>query len=209
MSGMIKKRFIRFIGLIVIAAALSAAIFGILYYSGLLLPKWARWHDVSININDGICVADGKEYKLPPEEDKDKNAPDRIELRHRKVKAYKDGKCIFESPKGCLVQNILYADIDRDSDKEMILLNFNIGRYGQHRPFWVDRDEQRWFQHIYIYDYISEENKFRPIWMASDIGMEASDCSLKDGTDQVIEMEDRYGNRSRWMWISFGLRCVD
>ena len=43
--------------------------------------------------------------------------------------------------------------------------------------------------------------------MAGDIGMEASDFALKD--KGVIEMEDRHGMKSDWMWISFGLRCVD
>lgn len=188
MSGIIKKRILIISLAIIIAAVMTAAIFGILYYSGCLLPKWACWHDAVIDGDNAM-------------------EPDVIELKHRRVRAYKDGKCIFESPGICRVQNMLYEDIDRDGERELILLNFNIGRFGSHRPFWVNRDERRWFQHIYIYDYVSEEKIFRPIWMASDIGMDAADFKIKEKA--VIEMEDRYGNRSEWMWISFGLRCLD
>ena len=172
-----------------IAAALAAAIFAVLYYSGAFLPRWARWHKLSIDTGNEV------------------DEPDLIKLENRTVKAYSEGECIFRSPSGCRVQNMLYTDIDRDGRRELILLNFNIGRYGTHRPFWVVRDEHKWFQHIYIYDYIPDEKMFRPIWMASDIGMEAADFSLKE--DKVIQMEDRYGGTSDWMWISFGLRCVD
>ncbi len=191
MNGIIKKRIIITGMTIVIAAAMTAAIFAALYYTGCLLPRWAKWHDVTI---------------VPEPDNSVEEGPDMIELKHRKVRAYKDGRCIFESPGICRVQNVFYEDIDRDGKRELIFLNFNVGRFGSHRPFWVGRNERKWFQHIYIYDYISEEEMFRPIWMASDIGMDAVDMRIKD--KGVVEMEDRYGARSDWMWISFGLRCV-
>ena len=194
MHGINVKNIFKVSGIFIIAAVLTAAIFAVLYYSGVFLPGWVRWHDVTIDNRTGSNTLDEKE-------------PDMIELKKKRVKAYKDGRCIFSSPTGCLVQNMLYADIDRDGEKELILLDFNVGRYGSHRPFWVKRDELKLYQHIYIYDYISKDEMFRPIWMASDIGMEASDFALKD--KGVIEMEDRHGMKSDWMWISFGLRCVD
>lgn len=206
MNGIIKKRILITGVTVIIAAALTAAIFAALYYSGFLLPRWAKWHDVKIDVRNGSCMIDGSENASAEQDDSRNEGPDLIELKNRKVRAYKDGRCIFESPGKCRVQNIFYEDIDRDGMSELIMLNFNIGRFGSHRPFWIDRDKRKWFQHIYIYDYISDEEMFRPIWMASDIGMDATDMSMKD--KGVIEMEDRYGTRSEWMWISFGLRCV-
>ena len=184
----------------IMAAALAAAVFAIAYYSGVLLPKWARWHDVTIEEGGYHEEDEGKERDAP-------EGPERIVLHKRKVRAYKNGKCIFTSPAFCRVQNMLYADIDRDGEKELILLNFNLKRYGKHRPFWVKHDELKWFQHIYIYDYVAEDEIFRPVWMASDIGMDAADCVMEDG--RVLKLTDRDGVESRWMWISFGLRCVD
>ena len=116
MNGIIRKK--TFLIALIIAAALSAAIFAVLYYSGSLLPKWANWKDVTVYGEDG-------------------DEPDEIILKNRRVRAYRNGECIFRSPTGCLVQDILYTDIDRDGEKELLLLNFNIGRYGDHRPFWV------------------------------------------------------------------------
>lgn len=205
MTGINRKILLTVSIIIIIAAASTAAIFGLLYYSGAFLPKWAKWHDVVIDTISETCCTDGRETHINLSEDKEN--PDRIELVKKKVKAYKDGRLIYTSPGICRVQNMFYADIDRDGENELILLNFNLGRYGKHRPFWIKRDKPVWYQHIYIYDYVSEDEMFRPIWMASDIGMEAADFSLKD--KNVIEMEDRHGNRSDWMWISFGLRCVD
>ncbi|MCR5421451.1 MAG: hypothetical protein K6E98_10615 [Lachnospiraceae bacterium] len=187
MSGIRRGRLIL---LIFTVAALAAAVFALLYYSGMFLPAWAAWHEKNIEIQD---TANGGKYE--------------IVLKKRKLRVYKNGECEFESPLGCKVQNVLYTDIDRDGEDELILLNFNIGRYGAHKPFWVKHNKAKWFQHIYIYDHIKEEGRFRPIWMASDISMEAADFELEE--KQVIKMTDRYGNITRWMWISFGLRCVD
>jgi hypothetical protein len=102
---------------------------------------------------------------------------------------------------------MLYSDIDRDGAKELILLDYNIGEFGKHRPFWVKFDPPVYRQHIYIYKYRPDEKIVRPIWMASDIGVKASDFDLIE--DDVIRITDNRGEETNWMWISFGLRCVD
>ena len=43
--------------------------------------------------------------------------------------------------------------------------------------------------------------------MASDIGVKARDFEQVD--EDVIRITDRTGDETNWMWISFGLRCVD
>ena len=187
MSGIIKGKRKKSI-IIIMAAAAAAAVFALLYYSGVFLPRFAVWHDV----------------KLTGE---DENEPDEIILKNGRIRAYKDGECIFEAPGISRVQNAVFTDIDRDGRRELILLNFNIGRYGDHRPFWVRFDAPVWRQHIYIYDYDPSRMIFHPIWMASDIGMEAADCVMED--KQVLMITDSQGRETRWMWISFGLRCVD
>ena len=152
------------------------------------MPDWVIWHDTKI-------------------ETLDPRGPELIRLKNRKVSVYKDGECIFESPVTCRVSNALYTDIDSDGSNELILLNYNIGRYGKHRPFWVRWDPPLWHQHIYIYDHDPERNIMKPIWMASDIGMEAKDMSLYD--DNIIILTDRQGNETHWTWRSFGLKCLD
>ena len=187
MNGIIKEK--RRTGIrVMTVAAIAAAVFALLYYAGVFLPGSALWHDAVIS-------------------GETEDEPDEIVLKNRSVSAFKDGERIFETPLLCRVQNAIFTDIDRDGMKELILLNFNIGRYGDHRPFWVRFDPPVFRQHIYIYDYEPARKIFRPIWMASDIGMEASDMEMED--KQVIRLTDSHGVQTRWMWISFGLRCVD
>lgn len=185
MHGNNRKKIIR-ISMIAVAAA--AAIFAVLYYAGAFLPGYTVWHELSVGGDDDA-------------------SPDIIELKDRSVKVYEDGKVIFRSPAFCRVSNMIYSDINRDGEKELVLLNFNIGEFGKHRPFWVKFDPPVYRQHIYIYKYLAGEKTVRPIWMASDIGVKASDFDLIG--DDVIRITDNRGEETNWMWISFGLRCVD
>lgn len=171
-----------------IAVAAAAAIFAVLYYSGLFLPSYTVWHTFSI-------------------EGTGEDEPELIELKGRRVRVYDGGRVIFKSPGFCRVSNMIYSDIDRDGEKELTLLNYNIGEFGSRRPFWVRFDPPIYRQHIYIYDYRADEKQIRPIWMASDIGVKAGDFEPVD--EDVLRITDYKGQVSNWMWISFGLRCVD
>ena len=172
----------------IIAVAGAAAIFAALYYAGAFLPSYTVWHDCTV-------------------ESTSPDAPDLIELKNRRVRVIKDGDVIFTTPAFCKVSNMIYTDIDRDGENELILHNFNIGKFGDARPFWIKFDPPVYRQHIYIYDYRPDEKIIRPIWMASDIGVRASD--MEAVKDDVIRIWDCDGKESNWMWISFGLRCVD
>ena len=171
-----------------IAVAAAAAIFAVLYYSGLFLPPYTVWHTLSI-------------------EGTGEGEPELIELKGRRVRVYDDGRVIFETPFFCRVSNMIYSDIDRDGKRELTLLNYNIGEFGSHRPFWVKFDPPVYRQHIYIYRYRPQEKLMRPVWMASDIGVKAAD--FEKINEDVIRITDRTGDETNWMWISFGLRCVD
>ena len=153
-----------------------------------MLPGYTKWHTFSI-------------------EGSDEREPDLIELKYRRVRVIDEERVIFQSPLFCRVSNMIYSDIDRDGERELILLNYNIGEFGSRRPFWVKFDPPVYRQHIYIYDYKADDKLMRPLWMASDIGVKASDLELVD--EDVIRITDRNGDETNWMWISFGLRCVD
>ena len=172
----------------IIAVAGAAAIFAVLYYSCAFLPSYTVWHEFTLE---------------DPEEDSDVL----IELKNRKLRVYEDGEEIFRTPFFCKVSNIIYTDIDRDGEEELIILNYNPGRFGRARPFWIKFDPPVYRQHIYIYDHRKNEKMMRPAWMASDIGVKAADFELIK--EDVIQITDLRGEKTDWMWISFGLRCVD
>ncbi len=158
-----------------------------------LIPSWAVWKDITITQDDMVLT--------------DAGDPDLIELKDHRVTAIKDGDIIYESPDDCPVQNMIYSDIDDDGRGELVLLNFRKGRHNGPKPFFVEDDHTKWYQHIYIYDYVADENRFKPSWMASDIGMDAVDMTLEEGG--VIRILNRQGHYSNWKWKDFGLKCID
>ena len=61
-----------------------------------------------------------------------------------------------------------------------------------------------WSQHIYIYDWTEEG--IRPIWMASDIGMDAERWRFDERERLVIT--ERNGRESAWDWLTWGLSAL-
>ena len=119
-----------------------------------------------------------------------------ILLKERNLTLKKDGKAVWKSPKEILVQDFLWCDINHDTKEELILLCWRIGRYGDAKPFWIEEDEKQWSQHIYIYQWAAEE--VHPLWMASDIGMEAAGFSF----DEKKRLEI---SRNEWQGYLLGL----
>ena len=130
--------------------------------------------------------------------------PDEILLRGRRATVCKGGAAVWQSERGIRVQDVLWCDIDHDGDKELMLLCWKRGRYGESRPFWVEEDEKSWSQHIYIYDWTEEG--IRPIWMASDIGMDAERWRFDERERLVIT--ERNGRESAWDWLTWGLSAL-
>ena len=112
----------------IMALAGTGAILAVLWYNGVFLPGWIAWKDRKIQQG---------EYE--------------ILLDSRTVKVLYDGTVIWTSPKGVKVQDVLSCDADNDGREELILLCWKIGRYGKYRPFWVEKDEKKWSQHIFVW----------------------------------------------------------
>ena len=166
-------------------AAVMAAALTLAYQSRMLLPLWIRWESAH------ICGETAAE-------------PDEILLRGRRATVCKGGAAVWQSERGVRVQDVLWCDIDHDGDKELMLLCWKRGRYGESRPFWVEEDEKSWSQHIYIYDWTEEG--LRPIWMASDIGMDAERWRFDERERLVIT--ERNGRESAWDWLTWGLSAL-
>lgn len=165
------------------AVILGAAALWLLHL-GYLLPTWISWQQRQI-----VCQGAG---------------PDEIVLRHRTVTVLQDGAAVWQSGREIKVQDVLWADIDHDEEDELMLLCWKRGRYGSSRPFWVTEDQRTWSQHIYLYDW--ESDGPRPIWMASDLGMEVDCWSFEPRTRLLLT--DRTGAQSAWDWLSWGLSRV-
>ncbi len=177
----VKKRFL-LIAAVGIAAVLCALLYA-LWTQGFLLPLWAKWNHVN------ICDSTG-EYE--------------IVLQHRSVDVLHHGQILWSSPADVKVQDVLSSDIDGDAADELILLCWKRGRYGKHKPFWVEKDENDWSQHIFVYEYQAET--ITPKWMSSYIGQDVTAISAKETalSRSRLLLTDREENISSWIWDSWG-----
>lgn len=155
------------------------------------IPKWVVWENRCFNDESNV-------YE--------------IHLDNQEVKVYKSDNIIWNSSKEVKVQDVFSGDIDGDKTDELILLCWKIGRYGKHKPFWVEKDENIWSQHIFVYEYNDEHNNgVRPKWMSSYIGQDVISMSIdktKPHYHRLI-LKDLDESISSWVWDSWGFTKED
>ena len=167
----------------IITAALLAAVIFVFLRSDMTriftLPSFAEPTDKTVGDDDGSIT---------------------VTETGRDIAVYDRGVKIWELPPEVRAQDFLFEDIDRDGQREAVILCWKRGRFGKHRPTWVKRDEIGWSQHIYIFEI--DDGEVKPKWMASDIGMDAAHMGYEDG---AIVITDTDGIVTKWKWISWGL----
>ena len=179
-KGRIKKIMITVTAALVAAVFLSVPVMYLIRSSNLFLPDFAASVDKTVTDGEkGITVIQ----------------------KRRGVTVYRSGKKIWSLERQVRSQEFLLADIDHDSEDELLILCWKRGRFGKHRPTWVKEDEKDYSQHIFIYEIT--ENKVIPKWMASDIGMDAASWEFDNG---VLSITDTAGVVTKWVWISWGLQ---
>ena len=178
---MLKKRII-----IIVAAACCAcaAVIWILWAEGVFLPPWINW----------------EEKRAAAE-----NPPLEAELKARRVTIFSDGQKIWESPFEYKVQDLLLCDIDHDGEEDILLLCWKIGRYGDHKPFYIKEDEKNWSQHIFIYSI--EDGAVKAKWMASYLPFDVLRWEFQEN-DRLL-LTDLAGNVTRWDWLQWGLEIME
>jgi len=178
----LKKRIIICATAVIFIAAVVVFIIAYLWHDGLFLPKWIDWKESQIEIDSDTSLS----------------------LADKRVTIERNGEIVWQNKKSVKVQDIIWQDINRDGEEELILLCWKIGRYGEHQPFWVKRDEYKWSQHIFIYSFSKKSAKVYPLWMASDIGMLAVDWKYNTKHDMLL-FEDDKGTVTGWIWKTWGL----
>lgn len=111
----------------------------------------------------------------------------------------------FASEPGWRVQDFLTGDLDRDGEEELLLLVWRRGHYGPSRPFWVDRNDYTYSQHIFIYK--QADGTVTPVWMSSTLNPRVKSWSVTDeGTLRILTPE---GEDTCWGWGSWGIERLD
>lgn len=91
--------------LILTAAAALAVAVGIFAWSkGVFLPQWIKWEEKTVKVEKGETEVS------------------EIRLYDRKLEVMSKEKTVWESPKGILVQDFLWCDMNHDGKDELLLL---------------------------------------------------------------------------------------
>ena len=161
-----------------------------------VLPDWIIWQEREIH-----NLFSWNDPSAPAEADE----PCLIRLSARRVTVESGEGIFFETPDTLWVQDVLVSDVDKDGQRELVMLCWRQGHYDRARPFWIKEADQSIRQHIYIYDW--KEDGFRPKWMASDILIDVADWEID--TMNLFHLTEPDGTESRWVWDSWGLTCVN
>lgn len=155
----------------------------LLWQGGGFLPQWITWENRIYESTDKAYTAS---------------------LKKQSVTIQYAGEVIWNSPDNIKVQDMLSCDIDHDKQEELVMLCWKRGRYGEHRPFWVEQEEKAWSQHIFVYEYTPEG--MLPKWMSSYLGLEV--VSMGDNGREApwvrVWLTDTAGEVSSWAWDSWG-----
>lgn len=182
-----RGKVIKFIILGMGAMAVIAIAIRALWWYGLFLPGWISWEKAQESFGDATVTLQGRCLKVRM--------------------GGENGQVVWETQSDWFVQDVVVKDIDRDGEEELILLVWKHGSYGNHMPFWVEKNDEALKQHIYIYKYEeTRESKIRAIWMSSQIEYEITDIS--SGEKSFLNVTDRSGNTRIWTWRDFGLKLV-
>ena len=183
MRALLQKRIIL---IVCTAAMLIAAVFAVrvtrtvLGNMKIILPEWIEWANENIS-NDEVNVS----------------------ISNKKIEVNCSDGSKWSLTNKYKVQDALLYDVDNDFKDELLILCWKRGKYGEHRPSWVTRDELLWSQHVYIYEFTKDG--IRPKWMASEIGVDVKDWYNEKDIQVLENLEDE---KSYWKWISWGLERV-
>lgn len=161
----------------------AGILFCLLLNRGVFLPSWVRWMS-------GTRFDTQRQYELI--------------LNQKAVTVMYEDMPVWTSPKDIKVQDAIFLDADNDREEELVLLCWKKGRYGKHKPFWIQEDEKSWSQHIFVYE--CRLGEVRPKWMSSYIGQDVAAVSGNEKTvpDSRLLLTGRDGKISSWFWNSWG-----
>lgn len=209
--------------IIVALAAVSAAVLlsGVQVYLGSGIPSWVIWegsvfcdstgkYEIELN-NKTVSV----KYDMNDKSDMTVRNDTSVESAmngkndtsvESDTNVRNDTTVIWTSPAEVKVQKVLSCDIDNDKTDELVLLCWKQGRYGAHKPFWVEKDEDTWSQHLFVYEYNADQ--ISPKWMSSYMGQDVADITSNGKEAPYMRLWFRAPDdqMTSWMWDSWGFK---
>lgn len=170
--------------LILIAVCAAAGFVVFLIRDGYFLD---RWQDKTV-----VCDLNGD------------GSDEVIKLANRHASVSGNGVLLWQSDDDWKVADVLVEDINRDGIKELLVLCWKRGSYGEYIPFWEEKNDREYSQHIFIYQ--SVEDGLEAVWMSSRLKPQV--ISWKITEDNLIHIVTDQGEDTVWMWDQWGLERV-
>ncbi|SFC84552.1 CapA family protein [Butyrivibrio sp. YAB3001] len=172
-----------FLGIVV------AICIGKIFIKNNSIPGWVKWNDKEITFQNNAFT---------------------IKLFEKKIIVFDTQKNeVFKTENKLKVQDVILSDIDRDGKEEIIALVWKKGKFGKHRPFWIEKDEEKYSQHLFIYRESNDEKTIVPMWFASDTGLRIKRIKPFEKNNSIIMVEDIDDETTLWAWDSWGLKKID
>lgn len=187
----IKKAVITGIITVPVIVVLIGLIIYCLWKRGFFLPDYITWNNQSDTFEIGS---------------------ERVDFTLKKktltIKDDATGEILYESPKEWLVSDYFFFDVDHDGEKDVVMMVWKQGSFGEHKPFWHKGKDNKWTQHIFIYNWDSERSdRLDPRWMSSGLGIKVHKVYI-DEKNRVHFIDDK-GNETVWQWLGWGLTLVE
>lgn len=171
---------------IAVITALAAAAAGVgLWLYGAFLPGWITWNSAELSCDLG-----------------DDGTEETVLLKNRRVHISRGEESLYSTPLLWRVSDVFTEDLDRDGNTEFIMIVWKHGSYGNHKPFWVERDTPAFSQHIFV--FTMREAEVRSVWMSSDIGSNAERAEFDEDGHLRLWYTDGY--ERIWAWEDWGFK---
>ncbi len=132
-----------------------------------------------------------------------------VRVQNRQLTVYANGKRRYTMPLSWNVQQCSRGDIDGDGHEELLVLVWKRGSFGNHLPFWVEKNDRNLGQHIYIYKWQEERpSGMKPIWMSSTLPKYIDHFTVGSQGSVYLYGSEAEREPEQYRWKQFGLKTT-
>ncbi|MCD6109836.1 hypothetical protein J7J83_03705 [bacterium] len=143
---------------------------------------------------------------------------ERIERSNGVVKVFNGEELIFRTDPQWDVKKVMVGDFTNSGNNELALYLWKKGNYGKSLPFWLDKNDNSYKQHLFLYKW---DDGIKSLWHSSNLPYINIKTRLGDfdgdGKNEIMVWErpyewDNYGNGAKsvaiWQWDEWGFKKI-
>ncbi|MBA4337077.1 hypothetical protein C0416_04900 [bacterium] len=143
---------------------------------------------------------------------------EKITLHYGVVRVYADSVLLLETDHSWDIREILVGDFTNNGENELALYLWKRGNYGPSLPFWIDKNDRSYKQHLFLYKW---DDGLKALWHSSNLPYINVKTKLgdfdEDGKNEIMVLERPYswGNWGDsgesvavWQWDEWGFKNI-